>query len=235
MSNYSNIAIFNDTAAFYKSNGILKKSIENSVKNQKLILEKDVISLSDSQLQKYSTEFETKVSHNRTFQAAKPYALKGKKVCVLNFASSRNPGGGVVKGATAQEEALCRISTLYAALTAKENIDGFYTPHQRLDALYNDDIIYTPGVTVFKTDTSNPVMEHFNSWYDVNVITCAAPNLRFGGQISATKLQQIHEKRAKRILDTAVKFDNITVLIAVQKWCVAIPPLLHFAITATRL
>ena len=42
----------------------------------------------------------------------------------------------------------------------------------------NADIIYTPGVTVFKTDTSNPKLLDEKDWYDVDVITCAAPNLR---------------------------------------------------------
>ena len=36
--------------------------------------------------------------------------------------------------------------------------DGFYTPHkQARNPLHNDDIIYTPEVTVFKSDTNNPL------------------------------------------------------------------------------
>ena len=42
----------------------------------------------------------------------------------------------------------------------------------------NADIIYTPDVTVFKTDTSCPKLMNEKDWYDVDVITCAAPNLR---------------------------------------------------------
>lgn len=75
-------------------------------------------------------------------------------MCVLNFASATNPGGGVVKGSSAQEEAICRCSTLYPNLKAERAWEKFYAPHRRArDPLHNDDCIYTPGVMVFKADT----------------------------------------------------------------------------------
>ena len=43
---------------------------------------------------------------------------------------------------------------------------------------YNDDCIYTPGVKVFKSDTGYPQLLPKEKWYSVNVLTCAAPNLR---------------------------------------------------------
>ena len=137
---------------------------------------------------------------------------------VHNFASATNPGGGVVKGSSAQEECLCRCSTLYFCLSTKEMMDGFYNPHRAAkDPIHNDDIIYTPGVIVFKTDTSEPMLMSEKDWYSVDVITCAAPNLRPvpGNQfnsgdgtkpvkVSDADLLKIHERRLSRILDTAV-------------------------------
>ena len=51
-------------------------------------------------------------------------------------------------------------------------------------SLSNDDIIYTPGVVVFKTDTSAPATMPESEWYEVDVITCAAPNLRDNPKIN---------------------------------------------------
>lgn len=94
-------------------------------------------------------------------------------MCVHNFASASNLGGGVVNGSTAQEECLCRCSSLYFCLNIQEMWDGFYRPHRKEhNPLHNDDIIYTPNVIVFKTDTASPRLMSEEGWYEVNVVTC---------------------------------------------------------------
>ena len=42
----------------------------------------------------------------------------------------------------------------------------------------NNDFIFTPEVEVFKCDTSFPEAMQESEWWSVDVITCAAPNLR---------------------------------------------------------
>lgn len=112
------------------------------------------------------------VSPKRTLEAAASYAYAGKKVCVLNFASATNPGGGVIKGSSAQEEAICRCSTLYPNLKEQRMWNQFYSPHRRArDPLHNDDCIYTPSVMVFKSDTDYPQLLPEEKWYSVNVLT----------------------------------------------------------------
>lgn len=214
MSREANVTIFEDTKKLIKTNKKLKESVQNATQQQKLILEQDELTV--PALHRYDENAKVVVTTKRTFQAASQY--KGMKTAVHNFASASNPGGGVVRGASAQEECLCRCSGLYFNLDTQPMWDGFYSPHRKAqNPLHNDDIIFTPDVTVFKTDTANPVLMKEEDWYDVDVITCAAPNLRAkpsnaynngdGNQAIKVKdkeLLQIHEKRLRRILDVAV-------------------------------
>lgn len=105
--------------------------------------------------------------------------------------------------------------------------DGFYNPH-RADGnpLHNDDCIYTPDVTVFKSDTANPSLMEEKEWFQVDVLTCAAPNLRTrpsnamnpgdgkrSVKIKDAELLAIHEKRMHRILDIAKKHEDDVVIL----------------------
>lgn len=214
MGKEENIVVFKDTARLCANNASLKKSISESVAKQRLILESDVVSVTDKR--RYANKATIIVSKKRSYEAALGY--KGERVCVHNFASASNPGGGVVKGSNAQEECLCRCSSLYFCLTDKSIWDGFYAAHRaERNPLHNDDIIYTPDVTVFKSDTASPKLLPEKDWYNVDVITCAAPNLRQrpsnsynsgdgdkAVKISDKELLVLHEKRLRRILDVAL-------------------------------
>lgn len=208
-----NIDIFNDSITFIKETENLKKALKKSLANQKLYLEKDEITIPANP----KRNCKTLVSGKRSFEAASRYAREGKKVCVLNFASATNPGGGVTRGSSAQEEGLCRCSTLYPCLDTEDMWRRFYLPHRRAKApLYNDDCIYTPGVVVFKSDTVHPELMQERDWYQVDVITCAAPNLRaipsnlmnpYAGDTAADiekeRLYELHLHRMERIMKIA--------------------------------
>lgn len=223
MGREENVFIFQDTEKQCKSVDRLRAAVKNSTEKQKLILE--VENYSVSELGKYTEEAKLVVSRKRSFEAASAY--KGSKVCVHNFASASNPGGGVVRGSSAQEECLCRCSTLYFNLNASEMWNGFYSPHRaEQNPLHNDDCIYTPEVIVFKSDTASPSTMPEKEWYSVDVITCAAPNLRerpsnmmnLGDGHRAVKiadkdLQALHEKRLTRILDIAAAENNEVVIL----------------------
>lgn len=209
-----NAMIFKDTEYTYQTNEKLKAVVENSIHSQKLILADDNVD--------YKVVGgrigNVVVSGKRTLEASETYAKQGKHVCVLNFASATNPGGGVVHGSSAQEETICRCSTLYPCLDTEEMWNGFYGPHRRADnPLYNDDCIFTPAVKVFKSDTNFPELLPEDAWWDVDVITCAAPNLRNvpsnrmnpnagskKADITYEGLKELHITRIQRIFEVAM-------------------------------
>ena len=223
MGREENVMIFQDTERMCKENHKLKAAVTKSIEFQKVILESDIIP--EINKMKYAEPAQIIVSKKRSFEAAVAY--KGQKVCVHNIASASNPGGGVVHGSSAQEECLCRCSSLYFCLNSCEAKYGFYKPHRDAkNPIHNDDIIYTPDVMVFKTDTAYPELMSESEWYNVNVITCAAPNLREQPsnkynsgdgnraiQISDKELMKIHEKRLRRILDVSVMEENEVVIL----------------------
>lgn len=166
-----------------------------------------------------------KVTNRDTFTAAKEYAniinnTNEGFVGVLNFASSTNPGGGVTNGSTAQEECLCRCSNLYLTLYQEKCIREYYNINKKyMSNLGSDAIIYSRNVYVFKDKDYNmlPVEDRFY----VDVLTCAAPNLRENPRnqynidaseekltLTDEELYNIHVKRARNILNVAVKNED---------------------------
>ena len=102
MSSFENVEIFEDTKNLCEKNGRIKESLAKSVKNQKLILEGEHLSVVDKS--RFTDNAKVIVSTKRTFAAASGYVKQ--KVAVHNFASSTNPDGGVTRGSSAQEECL---------------------------------------------------------------------------------------------------------------------------------
>lgn len=158
------------------------------------------------------------VTKSKTFEAAirLHHEYPSKKIAVLNFASAMRPGGGVKGGSSAQEEALCRCSTLYPTLDRKWLWEKYYDVNRAAnDVKHSDACIYSPGVVICKTDESIPQRMEQRDWVTVDVISCAAPNLRnepanwqnpeTGAAIRMPDqlLFGIHTRRAKHILAVA--------------------------------
>lgn len=126
--------------------------------------------------------------------------LADDPVAVLNFASARNPGGGYLNGAQAQEEALCRASALYACLLGAR---AFYDHHRsHRDPFYTDRVIHSPAVPVFRDDRGGLLPEP----YVAGFLTAAAPNagvVRRTAPERADELPAALAVRAERVLETA--------------------------------
>ncbi|MEV6678139.1 TIGR02452 family protein [Streptomyces erythrochromogenes] len=111
-------------------------------------------------------------------------APAGAPPAVLNFASARNPGGGYVRGAKAQEEALCRASALYETLLEAPE---YYAVHRaEASTFYTDRVIHSPGVPVFRDDRGDLMESPFLAGF----LTSPAPN-------AGTILRQEPERAAE--------------------------------------
>lgn len=203
----NNIMVFKDTQKKSKEVKELIKAIGYSITHQEFIPEgKQIVS---DRATDTLRNMRVKVTNRSTLGAAKCYPLK--KVCILNFANAERPGGGVNYGMPTQEESICRCSTLHDCISDSKMKQQFYRPHLLLGAAYNDDIIYTPDVVVFKTDSRKPEMMSEGLWYKLNVITCVAPDLNNPIKklsLSREQLLQLHYKRALRILEVAYAKGN---------------------------
>jgi len=147
------------------------------------------------------------VTRESTLTAAR--RLGGDAACLV-FASAKNPGGGFLGGAKAQEESIARASALYPCLLTAAD---FYTFHrQQRDLRYSDRIIYSPDVPVFRDDKGNLLDQP----YRTTLLTAAAPNL---GAIlrqqpaDALDVPAVLRRRARRILQVAAAYQHRTLVL----------------------
>ncbi|KAK4061088.1 uncharacterized protein Triagg1_10515 [Trichoderma aggressivum f. europaeum] len=97
-----------------------------------------------------------------TLEAASRLSKSGpSRIAVLNMASPLRPGGGVLTGATSQEEWLCARTTLYPSL------------HEDFYRLPEIGAIYTPDVLVCKTWDAEPSDLKPADQFFIDVITAA--------------------------------------------------------------
>lgn len=204
------IDIFFDTENFYTTNEFLREAVRASIEGTIFYGAQDYPPLPEKKFDKTTVT----VVRKRSFDAAISAQRKNleARIAVHNFASATNPGGGVKHGSRAQEEALCRCSTLYPVLNTEENFRRFYKVNrERNDSLHDDACIYTPEIIICKSDIEKPARLPKDKWELVDVITVAAPNLRERpnnlynpgngkpAQISDEELFALHERRLRHL------------------------------------
>ena len=149
------------------------------------------------------TEFEVNNETTLTGMESLSRLPELPKIGVLNFASAKNPGGGFLNGAHAQEESLARSSGLYYSLLKARN---YYAQHRsQKSCLYSDRMIYSPDCPVFRRDNG----ELLNESYQVDFITSPAPNagvvIRNEPQ-NADKIQEVLVERGAKVLGLLAHF-----------------------------
>ena len=214
--------IFEDTQRFYTENKMLSEAVSYSKAHTKLYRESEPATVPQNHF-----DGEICVTQSKTFEAAMRLRKQfpDSRIAVLNFASAVHPGGGVKNGSSAQEESLCRCSTLYPTLDTEYLRENYYDVNREAkNVLHSDDCIYSPDIVICKTDALFPERLPEKEWYKVDVISCAAPNLRDrpanihnpenaeAASISPQELTELHTQRAEKILSVAAA-NNAEILV----------------------
>jgi uncharacterized protein (TIGR02452 family) len=143
------------------------------------------------------------VENTDTVTATRHVMDKGaKKPVLLNLANAYSAGGGVLTGCTAQEEELCRCSTLLHAIGENERLAAL--PPEGSAYVYKQPIpqggvVYSPNVQFFRGTRA----EGYPLWktpMQAGVISAAGPDLRTKSKESAISLTEY-----KKIVTTTIE------------------------------
>jgi uncharacterized protein (TIGR02452 family) len=158
----------------------------------------------------FNTKFE--VTNETTCDAVRRLVAAGEKdVMALNFASAKNPGGGFLGGALAQEECIARASALYPSLL---QVEDYYTTHRQIKTgLYSDRMIYSPAVPIFKDENGHLLDEPVCT----TIITSPAVNAgvvrRDEGEEAQNSILSTMEKRIAKLLALSAHKQHLTLVL----------------------
>lgn len=175
----------------------IKNETDFAVENSKLFRTEDFPETFE--LRKTEGETLVEVTDETTLEAAKRVCKEDENAnpFVLNFASAKNPGGGFLGGAQAQEESLARSSSLYPCLTA--NFEMYQHNRNGNLCLYSDWMIYSPRVPVFRNDDGSLIQKP----YLVSFLTSPAVNAGVVKQRETDKMhliEPVNRERAGKFL-----------------------------------
>ena len=178
----------------------IRDLLEHSVKESRLLTPEQGAALLQAYQQTKHTPKEElpedycRVWNGSTVDAILKLSAEGKQeIAVLNFASAKNPGGGFLNGAMAQEESLAASSCLYKTLTVHKE----YYENNRLcqTMMYTDHAIYSPDVAFFRDGRFQLLTEPVTA----SVLTLPAVNM---GQV---RLKGENVQEAERIMKRRMK------------------------------
>lgn len=186
-SGRSALKIINEGSYQFKEKIInIKSLIEDSV-NQTTLYTPNSFTKLAQEVESKNKNFSTNISVlNCTTQEAIESIINDKeKTGCLNFASAKNPGGGFLGNAQAQEESLARASSLYPSLI-KYFKEMYEYNRGRRTYLYSDYMIYSPNVVFFK----NSKEELLEVPYLVDILTSPAVNI---GAMQKNKPEELEQ------------------------------------------
>lgn len=193
----------------YKGKKIdIEKELKESIENTFTIAPNDWDTILKNPIE---NKFETEIVIKNCSTIEAIVQEKNGKICVLNFASAKNPGGGFLGGASAQEESLARSSNLYETQIKDKAMYDFNKKQSSF--LYSDYMIYSPNVLFWNDDNG----EYFQQPLVADVITAAAPNkgamLQHNRKEEIAEIEDILKKRMDKVLAIALKQNSDTIIL----------------------
>ncbi|MBO9199319.1 MULTISPECIES: TIGR02452 family protein [Niastella] len=160
MNQRRRVEIANDTLeilekGFYNNSKGEKVDIaliqQNAVDNTRLFKPEELEELLETIKKENGFQTQYEVTNETTCDAARRLVNGGvQDVLCLNFASAKNPGGGFLGGALAQEECIARASGLYPCLLSAMEYYNYHRSNRT--GLYSDHMIYSPAVPLLKDE-----------------------------------------------------------------------------------
>ncbi len=156
-----------------------------------------------------STKYE--VIASTTLDAVRSLYDEGERnIFCLNFASAKNPGGGFLGGAQAQEESIARATGLYPCLLKGKK---YYEYHRKLrTCLYSDHMIYAPEVPIFMDEDGNCL----DNYVPVTILTSPAVNAGVVMRNEADNIKKIPtfmKRRIAKMLAIAAEHEHETLVL----------------------
>jgi len=143
------------------------------------------------------------VTCETTLAAARRLLDAGHQPTALNFAAATHPGGGFLRGARAQEEYLARSSGLYACLDGRRM---YAELRDRPDPFYDDFVIHTPAVPVFRGDAGALLDASWNCGIITSPAVQANGVRKYCPQ-RADEIEPVMRRRLRRVLQVAAAHD----------------------------
>lgn len=134
------------------------------------------------------------INDYNSFDAAYEAKNIGNSVVVLNSANAYIPGGGFLKGGNAQEEVLCRQSTLYQSISSRKARRMYDCNNSRMNSDTDSDyILVSRNVEVFRKASGI----YLENSFEVSVISVPPPNLK----MKAARLtrEELSEERKRKL------------------------------------
>ncbi|MCD8248571.1 MAG: TIGR02452 family protein, partial [Lachnospiraceae bacterium] len=152
------------------------------------------LSLTQSSTCTFSCEnIDALVLAQRKYQELEKNGEPEPRILVLNLASATRPGGRTRDGASAQEEDLCRRTSLLLSLESGEAKKYYDYNNARKTRMGSDGVMLSPCVEVLKDASAEILSEPFS----LSVMSCAAPMIRMG--LEGMSQQEYEEMLYKRI------------------------------------